>query len=238
MKPTLTTLLSGYSLRTSQGNPAFCSVHLVETDAGRLVFDCGHAGRRRWLLEALAARGLEPADIGTVVLSHGHWDHVQNVDFFRDARVLLHADELRNLADPPAADLGTPRWTRRILDDLDVHATGEGDEPLPGVQVLDLPGHTPGSIGLAVSTRNGTAVLSADAVPTAEALRAGVASGHPYDQARADASVKRVAQLADVVYPGHDAPLRLDAEGVPQYLDTPEQLAFWGRGRVIREPAS
>ena len=238
MTPTLTALLSGYSLRTSQGNPAFCSVHLVETDAGRLVFDCGHAGRRRSLLEALAARGLEPADIGTVVLSHGHWDHVQNVDLFPEARVLVHPAEVRNLADPPAADLGTPRWTRRILDDMDVHMTGDGDEPLPGVRVLDLPGHTPGSIGLAVSTGTGTAVLSADAVPTAEALRTGLAPGHPYDQARAVASVKRVAELAAVVYPGHDAPLRLDAEGVPQYLDTPEQLAFLGRSRVIWEPAS
>lgn len=238
MTPTLTTLLNGYSLRTAQGSPAFCSIHLVESDAGRLLFDCGHAGRRRWLLEALAARGLEPADIGTVVLSHGHWDHIQNVDFFQEARVLLHADELRNLADPPATDLGTPRWARRILDDLDVHTTGDGDEPLPGVQVLDLPGHTPGSIGLAVSTDAGTAVLSADAVPTAEVLRAGAASGRPYDQARADASVKRVAQLADLVYPGHDAPFRLDATGVPQYLVTPEPLAFSGRSRVTSEQAS
>ena len=64
--------------------------------------------------EALAARGLEPADIGTVVLSHGHWDHVQNVDFFQEARVPLHADELDNLENPPSTDLGTPRWARRI----------------------------------------------------------------------------------------------------------------------------
>ena len=150
---------------------------------------------------ALAARGLEPADIGTVVLSHGHWDHVQNVDFFQEARVLLHADELDNLENPPSTDLGTPRGPAD-LDDLDVQVTGEGDEPLPGVKVLDLPGHTPGSIGLAVSTEAGTAVLSADAVPTLEVLRARTASGRPYDRARADASIERVAELADLVYPG------------------------------------
>lgn len=225
MRPTIATLLDGYSLNTEQGNPAFCSVHLVETDAGRLLFDCGHAGRRRRLLDALARRGLTPADIGTVVVSHGHWDHVQNVDLFRNARVLLHPEELRNLADPPAEDLGTPRWTRWILDDLDVQTTGDGDNPLPGVEVLDLPGHTPGSIGLAV----GTAVLSADAVPTAAVLRARAASGHPYDQAQADASVEQVAQLADVVYPGHDAPFRIDADGNLQYVESPPPLVFQGR---------
>ncbi|WP_432881464.1 MBL fold metallo-hydrolase [Kribbella sp. CA-245084] len=238
MTATITVLLNGYSLRTEQGNPAFCSVHLVETKAGHLLFDCGHAGRRRWLLEALAARGLEPADIGTVVLSHGHWDHVQNADLFPDARILLHADELDNLADPPATDLGTPRWARRILDDLDVRATGDGDEPLPGVKVLDLPGHTPGSIGLAVSIDTGTAVLSADAVPTLDVLLSRTAPGRPYDGARAEASIERVAQLADRIYPGHDAPFRLGADGVPQYLEPPEPLVFEGRSRVTSRIAS
>jgi glyoxylase-like metal-dependent hydrolase (beta-lactamase superfamily II) len=171
------------------------------------------------------------------VLSHGHWDHVQNVDFFQEARVLLHADELDNLENPPSTDLGTPRWARRILDDLDVQVTGEDDEPLPGVKVLDLPGHTPGSIGLAVSTEAGTAVLSADAVPTLEVLRARTASGRPYDRARADASIERVVELADLVYPGHDAPFRLDASGVPQYLDPPVPLTFGGRSQVTSEAA-
>ena len=233
MTPTLSTLLNGYSLSTDQGNPAFCSVHLVESEAGRVLFDCGHAGRRRKLLEALAARGLDPLDIDTVVLSHGHWDHVQNVDFFRRARVLLHADELSNLDAPPAADLGTPRWTKGILDGLDVRPTGEGDQLLPGVEVLDLPGHTPGSIGLAVTTASGLAVLTGDAVPTAAVLRSRRASGHPYDAAKADASVDRVARLAEIVCPGHDAPFRVGE--TPEYVVRPEPLVFRGRSRATFE---
>jgi hypothetical protein len=35
MTPTLVTLLNGYSLRTTQGNPAFCSAQLMESAAGR-----------------------------------------------------------------------------------------------------------------------------------------------------------------------------------------------------------
>jgi N-acyl homoserine lactone hydrolase len=233
MTPTLTTVLNGYSLNTDQGNPAFCSVHLVESEAGRVLFDCGHAGRRRMLLEALSARGLEPADIDTVVLSHGHWDHLQNADFFQQARVLLHADELRNLDAPPAKDLGTPRWARAVLDGLDIHPTAEGDQLIPGVEVLELPGHTPGSIGLAVTTDAGTTVLTGDAVPTAAVLRARRASGRPYDAAKADASVERVAGLADVVCPGHDAPFRISASGNLEYVVVPEPLVFRGRSRAV-----
>lgn len=233
MTPKLTTLLNGYSLSSDQGNPAFCSIHLIETEAGRVLFDCGHAGRRRKLLEALAAQGLAPVDIDTVVLSHAHWDHVQNVDVFQRARVLLHADELSNLDAPPDTDLGTPRWAKAILDGLDVQPTGEGDQLLPGVEVLDLPGHTPGSIGLAVSTESGLTVLTGDAVPTAAVLRSRRASGRPYDAAKADASIERVAGLADIVCPGHDAPFRIGE--TLEYVVRPEPLVFRGRSRATFE---
>ena len=216
--PTVTTLLNGYWLTSDQGNPAFCSVHLVESEAGRVLFDCGHVGRRRRLLTALSVRGLEPADIDAVVLSHGHWDHLQNADLFEQSQVLLHADELRLLKSPPADELGMPRWAKAVLDGLDVRETGEGDQVMPGVKVLELPGHTPGSIGLSVSTAAGTTVLTGDAVPTAAVLRSRRASGHPTDPAKADASIERVAGLADLVCPGHDHPFRVSANGDLDYI--------------------
>lgn len=224
--PTVTTVLHGYSLTSNQGNPAFCSVLLVESDGETVLFDFGHAGRRRHLVSALTERGLGAADIDKVVLSHGHWDHLQNADLFPGAQVLVHGAELRNLADPPASDLGTPRWARSVLDGLDVREVKEGDEVIAGVTVLELPGHTPGSIGLAVGTADGTAVLAADAVPTLAVLRACRASGRPYDRERADASIERVASLADVVYPGHDRPIRLDADGEFDYTGAAMPLEF------------
>ena len=230
--PSVITLLNGYSLATDQGNPAFCSIHLVESGAGRVLFDCGHVGRRARLLAALSDRGLTPADIDTVVLSHGHWDHLQNADLFEHSRVLLHPDELRFLASPSP---GIPRWAKAVLDGLDVHETGEGDELIPGVKVLELVGHTPGSIGLAVETSEGRAVLAADAVPTAAELRSCRASGHPTDQAKADASVQRVAALADLVYPGHDEPLRISSAGEFEYAGDGAPLVFRGSSRIRSE---
>jgi glyoxylase-like metal-dependent hydrolase (beta-lactamase superfamily II) len=207
--PAVAVLLNGFLLPSDHGNPAFCGAYLVTTPAGRVLYDTGHVGRRRWLLSALHDLGIGPADVDVVVLSHGHWDHVQNVDLFPHAHVLLHADELRHLAAPPPGDLGTPAWTAGILVPLDVAETGDGDEIVPGVRVVHLPGHTPGSIGLAVTTDDGIAVCTGDAVATAGALRSGRSLGRPLDPVRADASVARVAELADVVYPGHDRPFRV-----------------------------
>lgn len=199
MTAAVETLLEGHSLTSDQGNPSFCGVYLV----GRVLFDTGHPGRRKALLAALAARGLTPADIEIVVLSHGHWDHIQNVDLFPDATVLLHGAELQYLADPPADDHATPSWARAVLGD--VRETFEGDEIADGVRVIHLPGHTPGSIGLAV----GSAVLTGDAVPSARVLHQGVTTG--WDVSQAVLSVQRVRELADVVHPGHDRPFRTDA---------------------------
>lgn len=88
--------------------------------------------------------------------------------------------------------------------------------------MLELPGHTPGSIGLLA----GDAVLAADAVPTLAVLHACRASGRPYDQDLADASVERVVTLAEVVYPGHDRMIQLDPDGEFEYAEIARPPAF------------
>jgi N-acyl homoserine lactone hydrolase len=227
--PVVSILLNGFSVGSDQGNFSFCGAYLVEaTDSGgqqhRVLYDSGHAGRRKALQAALAARGLRTSDIDTVVLSHGHWDHIQNVDLFSDTRVLIHADELRYLDAPKANDHATPPWTKSLLAFLDVHESGEGDEIIPGVTVIELPGHTPGSIGLTVETADGLAVLTGDAVATAGVLRSGQCSGVFFDIEKADASVRRVNELADIVYPGHDRPFRVADE--PGYLIAPVPITL------------
>jgi N-acyl homoserine lactone hydrolase len=52
------------------------------------------------------------------------------------------------------------------------------------------------------------------------------ASGRPYDGARADASVERVAALADVVYPGHDRAIQLGTDGEFDHVEAAVPLEF------------
>ncbi|MEV6620821.1 MBL fold metallo-hydrolase, partial [Amycolatopsis sp. NPDC051114] len=159
--PDVDPLLRGQGQSSDQGSIGFCGVYLVHAGARRILFDCGHAGRRRALLRALGDRGPAPRDIDVLVLSHAHWDHVQNADLFTD--VLIHPAE--DLA--PHGDPVTPPWTAAVLGGVSVHPASDGLELAPGVTVTALPGHTAGSIGLTVTTAAGTALLTGDAVPSA-----------------------------------------------------------------------
>jgi N-acyl homoserine lactone hydrolase len=205
MPPTVEMLLGGYSVGCDLGSVGFCSVYLVH-GTRRILYDCGHAGRRRALRNALAVRGLDPSDITEVVLSHGHWDHLQNADLF--GRVLLHPAERRYLEAPNADDNATPPWSAALLASSDVRPAVEGDVLMPGVEVIELPGHTPGSIGLTVATDDGLVVLTGDAVSTPGVYRSGRCSNVMSDEHAARASIHRVRALADVVCPGHDRPFR------------------------------
>ncbi|GHJ39325.1 MBL fold metallo-hydrolase [Streptomyces sp. TS71-3] len=219
--PEVDTLLTGLGLSWEQGSIGFGAVYLVTAGSRRILFDCGHTGRRRALLGALAARGLGPGDIHVLVLSHGHWDHVQNADLFAGADVLLHPAESEHLAAAPTGDPFTPPWSAAVLRSSSVRGAQDGLTLAPGVTVTGLPGHTAGSIGLTVRTARGTALLTGDAVSSARALREGRCTTVLAGEADAARSLDLVRSRADLVYPGHDRPFAVVAGAPGRYLLPP-----------------
>ncbi len=222
--PRVETLLQGSDLDTNQGGVAFCAVTLVEgADADgrlrRIVVDTGSSGRLDALTAALARRGLTGSDIDTVVFTHAHWDHVQLLDPFDRAVFRVHPAELDYIRHPHPGDTATPRWTRAVLDRYDVRAV-EGDaELIPGVRVVEAPGHSAGTIALAVDTDAGVAVVTGDAVQSATVAvhrRNGLVF---WDEEQANRSVSRLVDLADVLHPGHDLPFRLSPSGAVEYVE-------------------
>lgn len=215
---TVDVVLRGLSLSTNEGNFAPCAVYLVRAGDRTILYDFGHVGRRMKLAAALGRRGVRPEDIDTIVVSHAHWDHLQNVDMFAGARILMHADELDYAGNPHPDDPATPPWSAAILDRTRLVPVGDGDEVCPGVRVLHLPGHTPGSIGLAVETEAGLGVLSGDAVASAPDAMTGQTLNVFWSVEQADATNRRVVALADVIYPGHDRPFRITGADSVEYL--------------------
>ena len=216
--PSVSVLMDGSGVGTDVGVIGFCAVILIEGEQ-RVLFDSAHVGRRTYLLAQLEARALSPEDIDVQVLSHAHWDHVQNCDLF-EAPLLVHRDELRYAHLPHRNDWATPRWTGAVLDTMKSLEVGEGHEIMPGCRVIDLPGHSPGSIGLEVETESGLCILTGDAIHNARVAQRGQSPLVFWDAGQADVSIKRVVESGALIYPGHDQPFRL-LDGEIEYVSEP-----------------
>lgn len=223
--PHVDTVLQGSLLGSNQGGIAFCAVTLIEgTDpAGqprRILVDTGSSGRVGALIEALARHDLAPVDVDAVVLTHAHWDHMQILDPFAHAPFHVHPAELDYIKNPHAGDHATPRWTRAVLDRYDVREVTGGTELMPGVSIVEAPGHSAGTIAVAVETDDGIAVVTGDSIQSADVATSGRNALVFWNEELANQSVTRLVELADVIYPGHDLSFRMSASGAVEYTDT------------------
>src|SRR5262245_56870213 len=150
--PRVDLLVQGWTLNTNEGRLGFCGVTLIEVGGRRILVDVAQVGRRLLIRERLAARGLAPRDIDTVVMTHTHWDHLLNADVFEHAEFVVHKDERAYAREPHPNDWATPKYTNAILERLRVREVREGDQVAPGLTVIETPGHTVGSISLLVAT--------------------------------------------------------------------------------------
>lgn len=148
----------------------------------------------------LALCGVKPEDIKTVVLSHMHGDHAGNMHLFPHATVYVpkadfyhgqatvHANPDRNThGGYIKGDLERPAQYQLVEEDFELR---------PGVEVINLPGHTPGLLGMVVHTDGGTYILPQDCVYCAESYGPPAkAIGIVYDSLAYFKSIEKVHKL-------------------------------------------
>lgn len=222
---------------------------LIETAQGYLLYDTGsnpdamkgywpknlqeiyplHQKKEERLERQLALCGVKPEDISTVVLSHLHLDHAGNLCLFPHADVYVSkADffqaqaQVRMNPDP----LTHGGYVKRDLDVTvkQYHMVEEDFELLPGVEIINLPGHTPGLLGLVVHLESGVYILPQDCVYTSEIFGPPAkASGLLYDSLSYFSSIEKVRRLqkkyhANVIF-AHDADFFKTLKTAPAYYE-------------------
>ena len=135
--------------------------HPILVDAGLGPFTAASDGGR--VVGELDALGVEPTDVRTIVVTHGHADHVgglvtnDGVPAFPEARHVVHAAELAFWRSPAAQDLpgdaGEPaRVAFGALRAAGLLDQQEADAAISeGVRAIETPGHTPGHLSVVVN---------------------------------------------------------------------------------------
>jgi len=160
------------------------------------------------VLTGLSCVGLTPDDIDVVVCSHLHPDHCGCNAFFRRASIVVHAGEIAAARAPNAETMGylALEWDFGTFDQL----SGQRDLFADGrIVLIELPGHTPGSVGALVALENsGTFLLAADTVSLRSTLDTGVIprnTQQPEALAQSLAEIRAIEVRGTTVLCGHDA---------------------------------
>lgn len=189
------------------GAAMICHVLLLEVGARLVLVDAGFGtadvrdprrlGPLRHLLGAalreeetalaqLRARGLDPAAVSDIVLTHGDLDHAGGIADFPGARIHLSAAE--HLAIQRRRGLRASRryrpaqWAHRPR--IIAHPPGDGtwrgleqvvdlSAVAPGMLLVPLPGHTAGHAGIALPVEDGWLLHAGDAARSPAALERG-----------------------------------------------------------------
>ena len=172
-----------------------------------------------YLPNRLEQINVDPREVDYVVASHLHLDHAGCLEYFTNATVIVHDDELngtmqtyaRNQKEGAYIWADIDAWIKNDLTWKTVKPYEDNLEIVDGVKVLNFgSGHAWGLIGLQVDMPElGTIILASDAIYTAESMGPPLKPpGIMYDSigwARSVEKIKRIAKETNAdIWFGHD----------------------------------
>jgi glyoxylase-like metal-dependent hydrolase (beta-lactamase superfamily II) len=160
---------------------------VARNESRTVIVDTGFAGvsaasRKRTILldplEAYRELGIDPAEPHQVVITHAHYDHIGNLGLFPNSPMVISEAEFkfweREIATKPLlahftepTDLAN---LRAIKNQGRLTTFVNSIEIAPGIDVIEVGGHTPGQSMVRVPTREGVVLLASDTVHFREEL--------------------------------------------------------------------
>jgi glyoxylase-like metal-dependent hydrolase (beta-lactamase superfamily II) len=199
-----------------------CNAYLIDGPT-RILIDPGHSKLFGHVELGLKQLGLTISDIGLVICTHAHPDHIEGVQLFKDSPALftLHEDEWQW-----AATIGKQMSAAFGIDMDSIEPDfflKEGDLTLDGLElsIFHTPGHSPGSATLYWPAQK--ALFTGDLIFKEGFGRTDLPGG---DSATLKKSIKRMADLdVEWLLSGH-GDIISGAEAVRKNFRDIEQFYF------------
>lgn len=180
---------------------------LVETGCGSYMAATGGQ-----LLQNLAAAGVDPAAIDTVMLTHMHPDHSAGLTNmatgktnFPNAELVMHENEPKHWFDDAAMARGNDREKKLFFqagrEQVEPYRNRwrlfQKGEVFPGVTAMPFHGHTPGHTGYMIASGGEQLLIWGDIVhvPEVQTARPEVCMAFDSDIAQAEATRRRVFDM-------------------------------------------
>jgi glyoxylase-like metal-dependent hydrolase (beta-lactamase superfamily II) len=167
--------------------------------------------RSRTPQDCLAAVGLSPKDIDTVLLISMGAYATGNIELFPNADVYMSRTGWIHFMAPerPSASSREVTFTDATLTYLvttgckRVHLVGDEEQVLPGIKMFWVGCHHRGSMAVSIQTKKGKVVIS-DPIFRYENWDPGVPIGVLENIFEGQDALERVRKEADIVIPSHD----------------------------------
>ena len=115
--------------------------YLIRAENKKILIDTSSSANKGSLEADLRGLELDVSDIELVLLTHLHYDHVGNLDLFKNAKIYASAQEIKDLKKSPSlAVLGNHDELRKM------NLLEAGKLKLKAFRLVMVPGHTSGSI--------------------------------------------------------------------------------------------
>lgn len=174
------------------------------TGAEPVIIDPGYQTQGDMLDGVLRARGIDPVDVRTVVMTHLHSDHLSALPQLPGVReVWVHRDEL----DTPYA-----HRQRGIVEDAPLRVMEGADGAIrPGLSWFHTPGHAPGHVAVVAECEDARVVVAGDTMGPEPAWFRDMAPPEGLENREEHVAAWRMIRThaPAIIVPGHYAPFAI-----------------------------
>ncbi len=192
----------------------------VEGNGFKMLIDTGVRNHDLWnarihpvwrseteeLERGLAEIGWKTSDIDFVINSHLHYDHAENNILFPNAQFVVQRREWEYAHNPVPSQkiLYDFEWTSEEIGYMNYTLIAPDEyDFMPGLRLIQTPGHTPGHQSILLNTDEGVLCVAGDAACLFECFRGPVAPGGTSIEQGFD-SLEKIRRTADRVLMAHD----------------------------------